>query len=462
MRIKKKYFVIILSYLIAAAVVLGGFVIQSRKEITQNQMQMSAPYRANFASLASSLNTIDLTLQKGAYATTPYQAMVLAANVWLEAGSAKVALEQLPTYDLTMANTEKYLNQVGEYAFYLAKKAVNGEEITEEEQKNLQQMGQTAGKLSEELQTLQAEIMNDGKGYDEIKQMLKRTAEDTENAVPAMTGQSAENKGSENPLEKLELSFNKDAQLTYDGLFSDHLINRASEYLKTLEEVPEEEAKNAAAQAMGKSPDEISKTGEVTGGGIDCFNFSDQENLWSVSVSKNGGLIKTLSCNRPVGELVLSDEEAVKKGEEFLKESGFSEFIPVFQTFDGNTLTIVFAHQQDDVVLYTEKISIGVALDNGDVVFADADEYLMNKLASRTFTRNLTQQQAAEKLSDRLTEQECRQAVIASDGNYEKLCYEFKTLSDDNKTILVYINAENGREEKIAILNNDDRGVYLS
>ena len=113
MRIKKKYFVVILSYLITAAVVLGGFVIQGKMEIHDNQQKMSAPYRANFASLADSLNTIDITLQKGAYATTPYQAMILAANVWLEAGSAKVALEQLPVYDLTMTNTSRYLNQVG-------------------------------------------------------------------------------------------------------------------------------------------------------------------------------------------------------------------------------------------------------------------------------------------------------------------------------------------------------------
>lgn len=295
MRIKKKYFVVILSYLITAAVVLGGFVIQAKKELADNDKKMSAPYRANFASLANSLNSIDLTLQKGAYATTPYQAMVLAANVWLEAGSAKVSLEQLPTYDLAMANTAKYLNQVGEYAFYLAKKAVNGEEITEEEQKNLQQMGKTAGELSSELQQLQATLLSDNPGYKKMSEMFQRKVEEAESAVAAMATEGAKanqattdnkNAGKENPLEKLELSFSKDAKLNYDGMFSDHLTDQHSEYLEGFAEISEESAKKKAAEAIGKEPGQLSKSGEVNGNGLSCYNFTDSENQWTVSITK--------------------------------------------------------------------------------------------------------------------------------------------------------------------------------
>ncbi len=468
MRIKKKYFVVILSYLITAAVVLGGFVIQGKMEIHDNQQKMSAPYRANFASLADSLNTIDITLQKGAYATTPYQAMILAANVWLEAGSAKVALEQLPVYDLTMTNTSRYLNQVGEYAFYLAKKAVSGEEITEEEQKNLQQLGKTAGQLSAEMQELQQTIMNDGAGYKDLTEMLKRKVEESEDAVETLAagGESNSGGGQEeetgNPLEKLELSFSKDAKLVYDGLFSDHMKDRHSEYIDGFSEISEEDAKNKAAAAIGIPAENLYKTGEVDGNGLYCYAFADTENQWAVSVTKKGGLLQTLSRNREIGDLTVSDDDAIKNASEFLSRSGFTDFLPVFRTIDGNILNLVFAPQRDGVIIYTEKISVGVALDNGEIVFIETSEYLMNKKLVRSFNRGISQQEAAKTLSDRLTEQECRQAVIFSDGNYENFCYEFKTVSDDGKTILVYINAENGREEKIAIFNDDDRGQYLS
>lgn len=170
------------------------------------------------------------------------------------------------------------------------------------------------------------------------------------------------------------------------------------------------------------------------------------------------------SCekNREIGDLTLSDDEAVRCAADFLNKNGFPDCTPVFRTMEGNILNLTCAPQRDGVVVYPEKISVGVALDNGEVVFADATDCLMNKKANRTFNRGISQEEAAKVLSPRLTVQECRPAVIFSDGNYEKNCYEFKTTSDDGKTILVYVNAENGREEKIAILNNDDRGQYLS
>ena len=49
-------------------------------------------------------------------------------------------------------------------------------------------------------------------------------------------------------------------------------------------------------------------------------------------------------------------------------------------------------------------------------------------------------------------------AIIPTEFQTEILCYEFKGKVDD-KEFLVYINAENGREEDILIITNTPNGT---
>ena len=58
---------------------------------------------------------------------------------------------------------------------------------------------------------------------------------------------------------------------------------------------------------------------------------------------------------------------------------------------------------------------------------------------------------AKTKLSDNITVENQRMAVIPLDDKTERYCYEFKGKVED-KQFLVYINAETGAEEEILIL----------
>ena len=49
-------------------------------------------------------------------------------------------------------------------------------------------------------------------------------------------------------------------------------------------------------------------------------------------------------------------------------------------------------------------------------------------------------------------------AVIPTKWNTEILCWEFKGKVDDNE-FLVYINAENGKEEDILVIKDTPNGV---
>ena len=49
-------------------------------------------------------------------------------------------------------------------------------------------------------------------------------------------------------------------------------------------------------------------------------------------------------------------------------------------------------------------------------------------------------------------------AVIPTEWESEVLCYEFKG-KNENQEFLVYINAENGKEEDILIITNTPNGT---
>ena len=464
MFIKKRNLVRIISFSLAAIAVLAGFVFLKQQEIQKNNRLLTAPYRESMASLATSLASIETSLEKGLYATSPYQAMVLAANVWLEAGSAKMSLEQLPVYDLTLNNTSRYLNQVGEYVFYLARKAVAGDEITEEEKTSLESLAETAKNLSLEVQTLQATILEDNLDYQGMQELLKRVEEEQSAETMADGSDGSSSEGSSemtNPFQKVELAFTEAADLIYDGLYSDHLLKAESAFLKEKEDVGEQVGCERAAFVLDLKTDSVQYVGDVSTEQMPLYAYQDNEGNKYVEITKNGGYLYSYSCDRPVGDLQFSDEEAIQKASEFLEKVGCTSMTPLFTSIDGNVLNIKFGTNKNDVTVYTEKISVGVALDTCEVVFFEAKEYLLNRIPEREFTPEVTLEDAQKVVSDRLTVFESGYAVIASEGGYEIFCYEFKTTTEDGRKIYVYVNAKNCREEKIAILDETDSGTRL-
>ena len=50
-------------------------------------------------------------------------------------------------------------------------------------------------------------------------------------------------------------------------------------------------------------------------------------------------------------------------------------------------------------------------------------------------------------------------AIVPSDGLSESLCYEFSCRGEEDDQVLVYVNVENGMEEQILIIIDDETGV---
>ena len=165
-----------------------------------------------------------------------------------------------------------------------------------------------------------------------------------------------------------------------------------------------------------------------------------------------------MNYNRNIEAEVISQEEANEKGKEFLANNGFPNMKETYYLKEDGIVTINYAYEQDGVIMYPDLVKVKVALDNGEILGAETSGYLNSHTERELSEPKISIEQAKENLNKDLEILSEGMAVIPTEWKSEILCYEFKGKVDENE-FLVYINAENGREENILVIINTPNGT---
>ena len=123
-----------------------------------------------------------------------------------------------------------------------------------------------------------------------------------------------------------------------------------------------------------------------------------------------------------------------------------------------NIITINYLYVQDDILVYPDLIKVKVALDNGEILGVETNGYLNSHFVRQDIVPTISKEVAKASLNTRLDIQSEGLAIIPTEWKTEILCYEFKGKIDETE-FLVYINAENGREENILVITETPGGV---
>src|SRR5699024_2236184 len=153
-----------------------------------------------------------------------------------------------------------------------------------------------------------------------------------------------------------------------------------------------------------------------------------------------------------------SQEEADKLGKDFLTQKGFPNMKETYYLKQEGIMTINYAYEQDGVVMYPDLIKVKIALDNGDILGVETTGYLNNHTERNLSNVKISIDEAKKTLNNRLNIESQGMAVIPTEWQSEILCYEFKGKVQDTE-FLVYINAENGREEDILVIKDTPNGI---
>ena len=148
----------------------------------------------------------------------------------------------------------------------------------------------------------------------------------------------------------------------------------------------------------------------------------------------------------------------IKNGREFLYRIGFENMKESYFLIQENIITINYLYVQDDILVYPDLIKVKVALDNGEILGVETNGYLNSHFVRQDIVPTISKETAKASLNTRLDIQSEGLAIIPTEWKTEILCYEFKGKIDETE-FLVYINAENGREENILVITETPGGV---
>ena len=445
-RLKKEHMLSVIVGLFAIAVILGFTVFIKQKEYKQ---AAENSYNMAFYELVDYVQNVETYLAKSLISTTPEHGAETLTSLWREANLAQAYLARLPIESQELENTEKFLNQVSDYSYSLSRKNIYDESLTEDDLNNLKELHGYSVELENTLNQL-SEDLNSGRfSWKEL----------TDKGTVAFA-QQVDNVSKES-FSNLEENFHEYSGLIYDGAFSEHLTSSEKRGL-TGDDIEEDEAKKKVEEILsGKDVQEFSSLGLSENATIPVYDFSvktnNEENI-NVAISKKGGHLVYMNSNREVSAEIISQEEANEKGKEYLNNIGFPNMKETYYLKQEGIVTINYASTQNNVIMYPDLIKVKVALDDGEILGVEASGYLNNHQERNIDNVKITLDEAKKNLNKEIQIESEGLAVIPTEWQSEILCYEFKGKIDDQE-FLVYINAENAREEDILIIKDTPNGT---
>lgn len=346
--------VMIIVVLLLAVVALGFYTYQKQREFRQASENS---YNRAFYELINYMEEVETYLAKATITSTAEHEAETLANVWSEANLASVFLSQLPINTEELENSQKFLNQVSNYAYTLSQKAMAGEDLTDEELKNLENLHDYAVTLKDTLNQLANEINEGSISWGELtKEGTKAFAQQVDNI-------------SKDSFGNIETTFHDYAGLIYDGAFSDHMTNPERKGL-TGENIDENQAKQIAKNYTGANEENIYSNGLIENGNIPSYNFiiKQDNNIKSISISQKGGHLVYMNAYREITEEKISDQEAIEIGKKFLTEKGYDNMKETYYLKQDGNVIINYAYTQDGVKIYPDLIKLKIALDNGEIL----------------------------------------------------------------------------------------------
>lgn len=403
-------------------------------------------YNKSMYLAVSYINNVEVDLAKLLVTSTPKMSAVTLADIWKQANLAKECLEQIPVGQNSMANASKYLTQVSDFSYTLMKQNISDIKLTEEEYEKLKHIYEDSSKLSSNMSDIYDDLNAGRIKWDELEKIGNEKLPDNDIS---------------NSISEVGKTFQNYEGLIYDGAFSDHLLSSEPKFLSQ-KEISEDDAKKYIEEVIlnDEKIEKIEFKGE-SNGKIELYNFDvtlDSKQKRTISITKNDCKLYLMIGDKKVKEQNISVDEAKKRGMEFLNKLGIDNMIETYYQKTENMIVINYAATQDGVILYPDLIKVKISLDDGKVYGVEAAGYIFNHTTRNNLKPSISQEKAKSILNSSLEIISSDMALIPTESNSEILTYEFKG-KIDNRGFLIYINADNAREEKVLLVIDNKNGV---
>ena len=428
---------------IAAVVALGVTTLALATTVTvgaieMNDMRtgMTGAQMGTMYELTGIMEHVDDDLDRIRVSNSTNQQSRILTDLLVQARLAEADLEKLPVSLESDRNITEFINRTAMECERMLAKLRNGETLSEEDLAALESLYKTNHSIREELDKLSEELtdkdlmdyIKDGTGMmsEALDRLEKMTLEENRAAL-------------ESKMEKMKgAGMGQMPPKAENGEGSTIDTARAEELCKTY--------------FQKYNIDEYQCIGETVNRHYSAYNVQGYD--------QNGSMLFA-EIDRKSGELITFDyyeegnaenfdlDNAKRIAEEFLESLGYENMTAARVSENGSTSDFTFVYEMDGVAYYPDTVHVKVCRTRGLVCGLDATKYLKNHRDRDEVNAKITLETAYEKLSDKLSVEASRLAVINT-ARGERAAYEF-LCSYEDVNYFVYLDANTG--EEIAILN---------
>ena len=440
------------SIVLVTIAVVAGWGIYQYKTAANLRQELDNQYNRAFFEMTGYINSVETILMKSMITNTPTKTAAILQEAWRQANMAQTNLGQLPVSQPVLANTSKFLTQVGDLAYSLNNQTMSGKQLTQEQYKTIDQLHGYSVTLRDSLNDLQGQLTGGRLRWGELVKKGTPLFQKTSQEMPAKS------------FENIDKTFQEYPRLIYDGPFSDHLVTAEPRGV-TGEQMDQEKAKQSVVNFFGTDKiKDISNIGKNDSGPINTFSYKvtfknvPDEQSATIDVTQKGGHVFWMLYNRSVPSATVTVDQAKEIGRKFLDGIGYKGMKETYYLKEDNTATINYAFNQDNVVIYSDLIKVKVALDNGEIVGFEAKGYLSAHTTRNIPKPKISEKQARAAVSNKVKILSSGLSMIPTDYKTELFTYEIKGKLNESD-FLVYINAENGKEENILMIVDTPNGI---
>lgn len=418
--------VLLVASIIALAVPLGIYVDKAK----DNRTRINGIYEKSYYSCMDSLENISTKLSKVNVVSGTTIKREILNDVWKNSDIAVDNFAQLGKDSNETEKVVKFLNQLGDYCYYLSGKVSSDKDLSIDEKENIKRFYALVNELKIEFAKIGESLETD-----------KAINADTLSDLTAFTKTIKNYSSIDYP------------ELIYDGPFSDGLNDRTTKFLEGKSEISEKDAENRI-----KSYFSDAKNIELVGEGkasLESYVISFETNKRTATafITKKGGYLVNYNNYMEIDEPVKTEAECIEKAKEFLIKTGYTDMECVWTYNNNSTVYLNFAYKKGNVIFYPDLIKVKVSAQNGEIIGFEAQNYIYNH-----GERDIEFDNSAEgaiKVSSLLEVEKTAYCVIPTDWNEEVYCKEVKG-TYENLTYYLYYDLSTGEEIRALVVIDED------
>lgn len=429
-----------------AVLALGAILTVGYFDLDEARGELTDGYRRAAYELAERVEALDTGLAKARVAEGATLQRALT-EVLVQCELAERDLESVPVDGVDTAPLAAFFSRTADKSRSMLHKLAAGQELTQSEEAEVEQMYSRVEELREGMQALTEGAAGSGpevfgaesrfmEGFASLSRIAAEGERPSRSAKPG--SQTADVRRTEGEQRAAEGGQPSSAESEGSLLASAEALSER------------QAAERAQSLFSAYGCKDLRIAGKAQRQGVACFTveFCDGEGRpYTALLTEQGGYLAFFDGHEDCSRLRFDRDACVASAQKFLENCGYTGFVPVWANDGGSECRVEFVPEEEGVLLYTDRVMVKVCRGRGEVTGLDARLYLRNH-KERTFAEpSLSEEKVEANAARRMELIGVRKALIPEQGE-ELLCWEVRGTSG-GRLYYAYVDAFTGEAVEI-------------